>query len=88
LNQDEDSQPIVFNMLHEERKNQSNVLSRIDEWRTWVDRFISNEQEHMWNTDEMEMHSIVETIKSQKKMPSKFNPFKVADHVFFNGLNP
>jgi len=30
----------------------------------------------------------MERIKAQKKMPSSFNPFKVADHVYFNGLNP
>lgn len=32
--------------------------------------------------------SNVEHIKNQKKMSSKFNPFKVADHIWFNGLNP
>ena len=30
----------------------------------------------------------MENIKNQKKMSSKFNPFKVADHIWFNGLNP
>lgn len=27
-------------------------------------------------------------MKNQKQMSSKFNPFKVADHIYFNGLNP
>ena len=81
---------MVFNMLWQERKNQKNVLSRIDEYKTWVDKFIWNEIEHplndkglantIWNT--------VESTKNQKQLSSKFNPFKVADHIYFNGLNP
>ena len=89
LNSGEDDQPIAFNILYKERKNQANVLSRIDEWRTWLDKYISNEQDHQWNIDEkMGMSSMVETVKKQKRISTKFNPFAIADHIFFNGLNP
>jgi hypothetical protein len=88
LNQGEDDQPIVFNMLHEERKIQDNVLSRIDEYKTWVDKYISNEIEHPWNSEGMDMYGIVRATKATKKMSSKFNPFKLADEIYFNGLNP
>ena len=34
------------------------------------------------------MPAIVEVNKARKKISPKFNPFKIADHIFFNGLNP
>lgn len=30
----------------------------------------------------------IQTIMNQKRISSRFNPFKVADHIYFNGLNP
>ena len=36
----------------------------------------------------MQMWDVVETIKNQKRISPKFNPFKIADHIFLNGLNP
>ena len=81
---------IVFNVLWKEAQNQNNVLSRIDEYRSWVDKFIWNEIEHPLNEGQLPntIWNQVEMVKNQKKMSSKFNPFKIADHVFFNGLNP
>ena len=103
---DEDRQPIVSNILHEEIDNQDVVLSKIDEYRSWVDKFISNEMEHPLNggitiqtNDSSNTYpkvqylpgticSTIETIRNQKKITSKFNPFKIADDIYFNGLNP
>jgi hypothetical protein len=91
-------------MLHKERENQNNIVSRLSEYRSWVDKFISNEVEHPWNSSGMDkygndddqskvsnstdMPRIVEVNKARKKISPKFNPFKLADHIFFNGLNP
>ena len=36
----------------------------------------------------MQMWDAVETIKNQKRISPKFNPFKIADQIWFNGLNP
>ena len=87
---EEDGQPMAFNMLWEERKNQRNVLSRLDEYKSWVDKYIWNEIEHPLNDADLAntIWSHVEQVKNQKQMSSKFNPFKLADHIFFNGLNP
>lgn len=101
---DEDQQPIAFNMLHRERENQSNIVTRLNEYRSWVDKFISNEVDHPWNSSGMDkygqeddnakvsnstdMPRVVEVNKARKKISPKFNPFKIADHIFFNGLNP
>ena len=70
--------------------NQNDVLSRLDEYRSWVDRYIWNEIDHPLNSDGLAntLYSTVETTKNQKKMSSRFNPFKIADYVYFNGLNP
>ena len=86
----EDGQPIAFNVLWKEIQEQNNVLSRIKEYKSWVDKFIWNEIEHPLNDSGMAntLWSQIETVKNQKKMSSKFNPFKLADHIFFNGLNP
>lgn len=84
----EDVQPIVFNVLHYERKNQSSVLGKIKQHRSWVDRFISNEQEHPWNSEGMDMWRTVEDVKNTKGMSPKFNPFIVADEIFLHGLSP
>ena len=86
----EDKQPIVFNLLWKERQNQRNILTRLKEYKTWVDKYISNEIEYPLNDGDLQntIYSDVERIKNQKKISSKFNPFKVADHVYFNGLNP
>lgn len=85
-----DKTPIAFNLLWEERKNQQNILSRLDEYKSWVDRYIWNEIEYPLNDSGMSntIYDLVERLKSQKQMSSKFNPFKVADHIYFNGLNP
>ena len=87
---DSDGQPIAFNVLWKERENQNNVLSRIDEYKSWVDKYIWNEIEHPLNDGDLAntIYQQVQTVKNQKQMSSKFNPFKVADHIFFNGLNP
>ena len=34
------------------------------------------------------MPAIVEVNKARKKISPKFNPFKIADNIYFNGLNP
>ena len=46
---EDDGQPIVFNMLCEERMNPGKYISRIDEYKSWVDKFIWNEIEHPLN---------------------------------------
>ena len=81
---------MAFNLLWKERQNQQNVLSRIDKYKTWVDRYIWNEIEHPLNDGDLAntIYAQVEMVKNQKQMSSKFNPFKVADHIYFNGLNP
>lgn len=86
----ENKQPIVFNLLWKERQNQKNILSHLREYKTWVDKYISNEIEHPLNDGDLRntIYDEVERIKNQKKISSKFNPFKVSDHVYFNGLNP
>ena len=60
------------------------------EYKTWVDKYISNEIEHPLNDGDLRntIYEEVERIKNQKKISSKFNPFKVSDNVYFNGLNP
>lgn len=87
---DENKQPIAFNLLWKERKNQKNIISRLNEYKTWVDKYISNEIEHPLNDGDLRntIYDEVERIKNQKKISSKFNPFKIADNVYFNGLNP
>ena len=87
---DENKQPIVFNLLWKERQNQKNIISHLREYKTWVDKYISNEIEHPLNDGDLRntIYSDVERIKNQKKISSKFNPFKTADSIYFNGLNP
>ena len=87
---DENKQPIVFNLLWKERQNQKNIIQHIKEYKTWVDKYISNEIEHPLNDGDLRntIYSDIERIKNQKKISSKFNPFKVADNIYFNGLNP
>lgn len=87
---EDDTLPIAFNLLWKERKSQRNVLSRLDEYRTWVDKYIWNEIEYPLNDEGLAntLWSQVEMVKNQKQMSSKFNPFKIADHIYFNGLNP
>ena len=86
----EDGQPIAFNLLWKERKNKKNILSQKEEYRSWVDKYISNEIEYPLNDGDLRntIYDEVERIKNQKKISSKFNPFKVADNVYFNGLSP
>ena len=86
----ENKQPIAFNLLWKERANQKNILSHLKEYKTWVDKYISNEIEHPLNDGDLRntIYEEVERIKNQKKISSKFNPFKVSDNVYFNGLNP
>ena len=85
-----DQTPIAFNLLWEERENQQNIISRLDEYKSWVDRYIWNEIEYPLNDSGLAntIWDLVEQVKSQKQMSSKFNPFKIADHIYFNGLNP
>ena len=87
---DEDGQPIAFNVLWKEVDNQRNILSRIDEYRSWIDKFIWNEVEHPLNEPGLDntLYDRIETIKKQKNVYNRFNPFNVADHIYFNGLNP
>ena len=84
------AEPMAFNMLWKERDNQRAVISNLKGYRTWLDKFISNEIEHPLNSEGLAntLWQNVEMVKSQKKMSSQFNPFKVADHIWFNGLNP
>ena len=86
----EDNTPIAFNLLWREKKMQNNILQRLDEYRSWVDKYICNEIEYPLNDSELgnTIWSTVEQVKNQKQMSTKFNPFKVADNIFFNGLNP
>lgn len=87
---DENAQPIAFNMLWKERQNQKNIIPQLQEYKTWVDKYISNEIEHPLNDGDLRntIYADVDRVKKQKKMSTKFNPFKIADHVYFNGLNP
>lgn len=50
---EEDGQPIAFNVLWKEIQEQNNVLSRIKEYKSWVDKFIWNEIEHPLNDSGM-----------------------------------
>lgn len=87
---EEDTQPMVFNMLWKEIQNQKNILSHLKEYKTWIDKYISNEIEHPLNDGDLRntIYEDVERIKNQKKISSKFNPFKTADNVYFSGLSP
>ena len=87
---DATDQPIVFNLLWKERLNKNDVLSRIDEYKSWVDKYIWNETEHPLNDDGLEntLWDYVQNVKNQKQMSNRFNPFKIADEIWFNGLNP
>lgn len=60
------------------------------EYKTWVDKYISNEIEHPLNDGGLRntIYEDVERIKNQKKISSKFNPFRISDNVYFNGLSP
>lgn len=86
----ESGKPIVFNLLWKERQEKSGILQKVEQYRSWVDLFIWNEIEHPLNSSGMQntLWDIVEQVKNQKRMSTKFNPFKVADSIFFNGLNP
>lgn len=86
----ENQQPIAFNLFWKERQNQRDILSHLREYKTWVDKYISNEIEHPLNDGDLRntIYDEVERIKNQKKISSKFNPFKISDNVYFNGLNP
>ena len=55
-----------------------------------MDRFIWNEIDHPLNGDGLEntIWQTVERTKRQKQMSPQFNPYAVADHIYFNGLNP
>ena len=55
-----------------------------------MDKYIWNEIEYPLNDSGMSntIYDLVEQVKNQKQMSSKFNPFKVADSIYFNGLNP
>lgn len=55
-----------------------------------MDKFIWNEIEHPLNDQGLPntIYDTVEIVKSQKRMSSRLNLFKVADDVWFNGLNP
>ena len=87
---DEDVQPMVLNLLWKERQEQGNIFPRRREYRSWLDKFIWNETEHPLNEEGLSntIWNTVERTKNQKQMSSKFNPFKLADHIYFNGLNP
>lgn len=80
----------MFNLLWKERHDQKNVISNIKEYKTWLDKYISNEIEHPLNDGDLRntIYSDVERIKNHKKISTKFNPFKIADYIYFNGLNP
>ena len=86
----EDSQPMAFNLLWKEIDQQKTILPRKDEYKSWVDRYIWNEIEHPLNDSGLKntIWDSVESIKNQKNISQKFNPFKIADHIYFNGLNP
>lgn len=85
-----DTIPIAFNVLWKERKESKNILPIVDIYKSWVDRYIWNEIEHPLNEGELAdtIYSTIEQLKSQKRISPKFNPFKIADHIWFNGLNP
>ena len=55
-----------------------------------MDKYIWNEIEYPLNDSGLAntIYDLVEQVKNQKQMSSKFNPFKIADHIYFNGLNP
>ena len=86
----EDKMPLAFNMLHYERKHQKTILARIDEYKSWVDKFIWNEIEHPLNDSGLDdtIYDNIQILKNQKKISSKFSPFAVADSIYFSGLSP
>lgn len=63
---EENAQPMVFNMLWKERQNQKNLLSRLDEYRSWLDKYISNEIEHPLNDGDLRntIYEDVERIRN------------------------
>ena len=87
---DEDGQPIVFNLLWKERQQQMTVLTRINDYKSWIDKYVWNEIEYPLNSEGLAntLWAQVEKVKNQKQMSTKFNPFKVADSVYFNGIKP
>ena len=87
---DEDGQPIVFNLLWWEMQNKGIILDNLNGYKSWVDRYISNEIEHPLNDSGLNntIWSTVQAVKNQKKMSPRFNPFKLADEIYFSGLNP
>ena len=87
---DQDSSPIVFNLLWKEKLEKSKVLSIISNYRSWIDKFIWNEIVHPLNDTGLAntLYDQVERIKYNKQMSSKFDPFRIADDIYFHGLNP
>lgn len=81
---------MVFNLLWKEKQEQGKVLSLISNYRSWIDKFIWNEIEHPLNDTGMEntLYDSIQSIKYSKSMSPKFDPFKIADDIYFNGLNP
>lgn len=55
-----------------------------------MDRYIWNEIEHPLNDKGLPntIYDTVERLKNQKRISPRFNPFKIADHIWFNGLSP
>ena len=47
--QGKENDRIAFNVLWKEIRDQNNVLSRKEEYKSWVDKFIWNEIEHPLN---------------------------------------
>ena len=83
--------PISVNLLWREAQIPQTVLSRIDEYRSWVDKYIWREIEHPLNDDSGMTNTLwadIERLRKQKRISPKFNPFKVADDIYFHGLNP
>ena len=87
---DQDTQPIVFNLLWKEKMEQKRVLSLISNYRSWVDKFIWHEVGHPLNESGLAntLYDQVEKLKYSKQISSKFDPFRIADDIYFNGLNP
>ena len=86
----EDGQPMVFNMLWWEIDNKNSILHRLDSYKSWIDKYIWNEIEHPLNSNTLNntIYDQIEQLRRGKNISIKFHPFKVADHIYFNGLNP
>lgn len=87
---EESAEPVAFNVFHQEMDDPNGVMLQLESYRSWVDRYLQSEVEHPWNCEGVQggVWEVVQQNMAQKRISSKFDPFKVADWVYFHGLNP